>query len=383
MSVNQFCKFFLQDREATRAGAQDVLQVGDDEFQLFMLVLNLVDVQPAQLIESAFCDGLGLGFAEIKRCDSRHGLIPPKNGFELLTAGAGLTNSHHIINAVLGFHQAFEDVGTGLCFLEVKRSSSLDHRFSMSHIGVNHRREVQEDGTPVKDTHHVGRIRLLESARFEQLIQDSVRVSVVLDFNNNADALFRGLVADVPDADDDLLVDQISDLDQHIGLLDLIGDFVNHDTLAVLVIKHLALRTHVETALAGGVHVDDTVDAMDGCSSGEVRTLYVLHVFFYRDIWFAILSCFKNGIDVEVDRSSNFCQVVRWNSGGHTNCNSVAAVQQKIGKARWKHGGFVLRIIEIRLEIHGVLVDVIKHVLGNSVETAFRVSHGGRWVTID
>ena len=142
MSVNQFSKFFLQDREATRAGAQDVLQVGDDEFQLFMLVLNLVDVQPAQLIESAFCDGLGLGFAEIERCDSRHGLIPPKNGFELLTAGAGLTNSHHIVNAVLGFHQAFEDVGTGLCFLEVKRSSSLDHRFSMSHIGMNHRREV-------------------------------------------------------------------------------------------------------------------------------------------------------------------------------------------------------------------------------------------------
>ena len=158
---------------------------------------------------------------------------------------------------------------------------------------------------------------------------------------------------------------------------------MHHDSLALLIIKDLALCTHVESSFARSVHVDDTVNAVDGGTGGEVRTFYVLHVFVYRNIGHAFGAGFKDGIDVKVDRTSHLCQVVGWNTRGHTDRNTVAAVEQQVGEPCWQNRGFLLGIIEVGLEINGALVDVVKHVLGNPVQATLGVPHSGRWVAVN
>ena len=109
----------------------------------------------------------------------------------------------------------------------------------------------------------------------------------------------------------------------------------------------------------------------------------MIHVFFYRNIWLIHTTVFEDGFNVKVDGPCNFREVVGWNAGGHAHSDAVAPVEQQVWQAGRKHGRFVFGIVKIRLEINGVFVDVIEHVLRDSVQAALRVSHGGWWVAID
>ena len=206
---------------------------------------------------------------------------------------------------------------------------------------MNHRGQVQQHGSAVKDTHHVGRIRLLQTAGLEQLIQHGVWIGVVFDFNHDTDALFGGLVAYVADTDDNFLVHQIRNLDEHVGFLDLVGNFVNHDALAFVVVEHLALGANVEAAFPCGVHVGDAVNPVDGRPGGKVRAFDVLHVFFYRDGWLLVGPAFENGVNVKVHCPGYFREVVGWDSCGHTDRNTVASVEEQIGQSSGQNRGFI------------------------------------------
>ena len=129
-----------------------------------MLVLNFGDVKPTQLVQASFGDGLGLCLTEIERIDASDGFITPQHVLELLPARARFPNRHDVVNAVLCLHQPLENVGSGFGFVQVKSSPALDHRLSVRHVGVNHGRQVQQDGAAVKNAHHVRRVRLLEAA---------------------------------------------------------------------------------------------------------------------------------------------------------------------------------------------------------------------------
>ena len=207
---------------------------------------------------------------------------------------------------------------------------------------MNHGWKVEQYGAPVQNTHHVGGIGFLEAAGLEQLIEHSVRVCVVFDLNHHSDALFGGFISNVSDADDNLFVHKLCDLNQHVGFLDLIWNFMNHDSLSFVVIKDFALGADVEAPFPCGVHIDDAIDAMNGSAGWEIWTFYVLHVFVYRDSRFSFGPCFKNGINVKVHRTSDLSQVVRRYASGHTDRNTVAAVEQQIRKTGGENRRFLL-----------------------------------------
>ena len=383
VSVHKFGQFILQNREAPRTRCQDILQVSNNQLQLLMLVLDLGNIKAAQLVQAAFGDGFGLRFAEIERVDAGHGFLATEHVLELLAAGTRLADSDDVVNAVLGFDQTLQDVGSGFGFVQVKHSTALNHGFAVRNVGVNHRGKVEQHRASVKNAHHVGRVGLLEPTGFEQLIEYGVGVGVVFDFNDHADALFGRFITDVTNANDDFLVDQISNLNEHVGFLDLVGDLMDHDALAFFIVKHLALGSNVESTLAGGVHVGDAIDAVDGGAGGKVRAFHVLHVFFYRDGRLLTRPRLKDGVNVQIHSACHFREVVRRDASRHTHCNTVAAVEQQVRQSSREHRGFILRVVKVGLEINGIFVDVIKHVFGDAVKTTFRVPHGGRRIPVD
>ena len=96
-----------------------------------MFVLDLVDVQATQLVKSTLSDGLGLCFAEVKDRNTGHGFIAAKDGFELFTASTCLPHRNDIVNTVLSLDQTLEDVGPGLCFLQIENGPSFHNRLAM------------------------------------------------------------------------------------------------------------------------------------------------------------------------------------------------------------------------------------------------------------
>ena len=109
-------------------------------------------------------------------------------------------------------------------------------------------------------------------------------VGVVFDLNDHTDTLFGGFITDVADADDDFFVHQISDLNKHVCLLDLVWNLVDDDALSLVVIIDIALGTNVETTLTGCVHVNDTIDAMNVMHAMDVMsTMDVMHAMAAMD----------------------------------------------------------------------------------------------------
>ena len=86
---------------------------------------------------------------------------------------------------------------------------------------------------------------------------------------------------------------------------------------------------------------------------------------------------------MQIHSTRHFREVVGRNASRHTHRNTVAAVEQQVGQSSREHRGFILRVVKVGLEINGVFVDVIQHVFGDAVKTAFRVPHGGRRIPVN
>ena len=68
--------------------------------------------------------------------------------------------------------------------------------------------------------------------------------------------------------------------------------------------------------------------------------------------------------------------------GSHAHSDSCGAVHQKVGVPAGQHCGLFLRIVEVWVEIHCVLVDVRQKLHGNLRKPGLRVTHGGSAVPV-
>ena len=213
-----------------------------------------------------------------------------------------------------------------------------------------------------------------------------MRVSVLLDLDDDPNSLLARLVSDVAYPLDCLLLDEFGYALQHPRFLHLIGDGVHDQPLATRILLDLDVRADVEATVPGAVHVQYAVDAVNGGPRGEVRPLEVLHVLDSIDLRGVVETDFPILLDylpyVELDGCSDFVQVVRGNLGCHPDGDAITAIQQEVRKARGQHSWLALGVVEVGFHVDGGLVDVVEHVLRQPVEPALRVAHCGRWVAV-
>ena len=92
--------------------------------------------------------------------------------------------------------------------------------------------ERQDLRPPLDDREHVDAERLLQRRHLPEVVQDHLRDGVLLELDDDAHALAVGLVADVGDALDLLVADQLGDLLDQPRLVDLVRDLGGDDRLA-------------------------------------------------------------------------------------------------------------------------------------------------------
>ena len=80
-------------------------------------------------------------------------------------------------------------------------------------------------------------------------------------------------------------------------------------------------------------------------------------------------------IDLGADGIDDFAEVVRGEVGGHADGDAGAAVDEEVRKGGGQHGWFILRAVVVRLEVHGILVEVLHHCHAQVVQAGLGVTH--------
>ena len=128
-----------------------------------------------------------------------------------------------------------------------------------------------------------------------------------------------------------------------------------------------------ETTAACGVSGADAAAAHDESLGGEVGALDVLHQITQRCL----------GIIQHADAGADdLTEIVRRDIGGQTHGDTGRAVHQQVGEARRQNAGLLAAFIEVGIPIHGILVDVPKHLVGDFAQTSLGITVSGRRIAI-
>ena len=135
----------------------------------------------------------------------------------------------------------------------------------------------------------------------------------------------------------------------------------------------LGAGAHDDAAAAGGVGRADAAAADDDALGREVRTRDVLHKIAERGV--RILEHAHAGVD-------DLGEVVRRDIRRHADGDARAAVDEQIREAARQHARLAAGLVKVRIPVHGVLVDVAQHFVGDLRQARLGVSVGGRGVAV-
>jgi hypothetical protein len=201
---------------------------------------------------------------------------------------------------------------------------------------------------------------------------------IALQLDHEAHAALVGLVAQVGDLRDPLVVDERHDLlDQPTiaALLDLVGQLCDDDRfLAVTERFGVGSGLEADAAAAGFVSLADPRAAEDDAGGRKVRAGEVRHQLLDGDRWL---------LDIGDRRVDDLAQVMRRNVRRHPDCDPGGAVDEQIREARRQDEWFLLAAVVVGREIDGVHVEVAQHLHREARELRFGVAHGSRGVVVD
>ena len=236
--------------------------------------------------------------------------------------------------------------------------------------------QIAQLGLAVDQRHHVDTEGVLQLGLFVEVVEHHLWHRTTLEFDHQAHARFVGLVLDVADVFDLLLVHQLGHAFLQGLLIYLVRKFVDDDRLALAFVDifKVALGAHDHATAASAVTVFDAAHAVNNAGGREVGRRNDLHQVVDRR--FGVAEHMQTGVD-------HFVQVVRRDVGGHTHGNAGRTVDQQIRDAAWQDQWFFFRAVVVWAEIDGFFVDVAQHLMGNFGEADLGVTHRRSVVAVD
>ena len=172
--------------------------------------------------------------------------------------------------------------------------------------------KVEQTRLVIDQRHHVHTEGILQLRHLVQIVQDDFGDFAALEFNDDAHAGFVRLVAQIGNALDPLLVDQLADFFKQDALVNLVRNLVNDDGLtigAALDVFKMRPGAHDDASASGAVAFTHARNAVDDAGCRKVRRRHDLNQFIDADC--RIVQDGQASID-------DFVKVVRRNIGRHT-----------------------------------------------------------------
>ena len=327
--------------------------------------MQLVHLQTSELTQAHIHDSSCLNIIEV---EALHQVFD-----SLLRSLRGTDDMHHLVDIVACHYQCLKDMGTVLCFLQVKLGATDSHVMTVVNKVLYTLLERQQLRASVYQRDTVHRERALQCCHLEQFVQDNVGIGITSYVNNDTHTLTSRLVVDIGDTLNLLLSGKVGDVFHQVGLVHSIGNLC-YDNLVVSVTSlNLSLSTHDDASSTSLIGILHALYSIDICACGEVGSLDELH----KSVSINILI-----VDIRATSVNHLTKIVCRDIGSHTNGNTVAAIDEKIWNLGRHHTRFDKRVVEVVNHIHGILLQVVHDMLTHLRQAALSITHGSRRVAV-
>ena len=259
-------------------------------------------------------------------------------------------------------------MGTLLGLALLVLGAANHHIVTVLHEVVDALLEIEQAGTTVYQSDAVHRKVALEGRHLEEFVEHHIGVGIALDVNHDAHTLAVGLVVDITDAYQFLLVYQSCNVLNQLSLVNSVRNFGHDDGRVIGRLLNLGLGAHHHPALTGLVSFLHAAQTENISARGEVGRRHILHQSL--DVNLGIVDISHRGVD-------DFGQVVSGNVGGHTDGDTARTVDQQVGNARRHHRGLLQGVVEVIHHVDSFLVKVLHHGFARGSQAGLRVTHGG------
>ena len=337
---------------------ENALELPDLRALLFELFVDFLHLEPRKALQTHFEDGHGLFLAEE---ETLRQLV-----YGVLSVRALFEQFHHFVDVGERDGKTVEDVLSLLRLFEVELRAADDDVLLVRDVIFEDLLEIEYARHAVHEREQNDGVVHLQTGLLEQRVEHDLRIVILLDVDDYAHARAVGLLADVRDAFEPLVLDLVGDVLDELRLVDLIGDLCDDDAaLAVRELLYLRARANDRRPSARAVRLAYCGAPQHESRRGIVGRGDVLHEVVH----------FEFGIAHERDdRVYYFAEVVGRNGRRHTHRYAVRTVDEKVGKARGKHDGLFARVVEVGIEVHRALVNVADHLQRDPGKTRFGVT---------
>ena len=365
--VSDHMELVLDDTQDLLLVGKEVLVVGNHLVELLDLGHELVTRKTGKPAEPHLEDCLALDIVDLEA------LVHAPLCLCIIPRGADDVDD--LVDVVDRDQKAFEDMDTLLRLVEVILRAPCHDVDPVLDVVVNHLTQRQRPRHAV----HEGDINdtevRLELGVLVEVVEHDLRHRTVLEVDDDAHALAVGLIAQVRDAFDLLLVHGLGNLLLEKALVDLIRDLGHDEALTpVLVLLDVHLGAQRDRATARLIGFLDAVGAHDDAACREVRAGEHLHELVGRDV---------GVVDHQADRIDGLLEVVGRHVCCHADSDAVRAIDKQVREARRQDSRLGERFVVVRLEIDCLLVEVSQHLHGSTRQTGFRVAHCCWGIAVD
>ena len=177
----------------------------------------------------------------------------------------------HLVEVVERDLQAFEDVRARLGLAQLELGAAPDDLAPELDEVLDDVEERQHPRPAADDRQHDDAERRLQLRVLVEVVEDDLRHLAALQLDDDPHAVAIGLVAQVGDALDRLLADQLGDVLEQPLLVDLVGNLGDDDRDLVALLRLLGRRLGAQRdrAAAGRVGVEDAVAPDDEAAGRE------------------------------------------------------------------------------------------------------------------
>src|SRR3989344_1531738 len=271
-------EFFLEDGIDPLLVLEDRLTLRNELELLLELFFNLLALEPRERLQAHLENGI--------RLDLRETELLHQTLFRYFLRLALLDGLDDFVDVIECFLQTLENVPPLLSPVAIERDAAGDDDAAVINEDHDEFLEVEEPRLEtVCKRDGVVPEAALEIGVLEELVEHLLWVGILLEFDDDTDAFAVGLVADIRNTLDDLVVHKLCHLLDHRGLIHLVRDLGDADLVpSALVLFDFRLPAHDHRPPPGQVCLCNGSDIVHDAPRGEVRPLHVLEEVIHRGL---------------------------------------------------------------------------------------------------
>ena len=264
----------------------------------------------------------------------------------------------------------------GLAQLELRPSRddlALEVEVVLEHVAKRERsRHAVDERNGVEAEGRLKRRVLVE------LVQRDLRDGVALELDLDPHPRAVGVVGEVGDLGQDLVVDEVGDLLDHTdvaALLHAVRQLGDDDRgLAAAQLLDVCASPHDDPAASRAIRLANSFAAEDDPARRKVGALDVARQTL--DVDLGVVDDRHDGVD-------DLPEVVRRDVRRHADGDAGGAVDEQVREARREDRGLAAGLVVVRLEVDRVGVDVAQQLGRNAREARLGVAHRRRGIVVD